>query len=1092
LGGAAGRSDLEAKRQSGLRRNVMRAPRVLACVFALSGCIRSTSDIPAPGEGAFISGSVVEPDLVGGGFRAADGAVIQVIGASSSRAVDERGFFQLERLPLARLELAISRRAGDGQGEASLLLPPITPKVDGQTINLGEVRLAGTGTLEGRAYGAGQPPVPLGGALAVVTKTGFKGVSEDNGNYLIPGLPEGDLEVVVFAAGYRPGRVGGAHSTANVVTRLRDVILTPSTSSVSTNVRGVARLFDNEDASGIGVQLIDEQDPTRALTTQTDAAGNFVVSALVGVYRVRFDKAGYRAVEVKSVAVLEEGVLGLLPATLYADLPGDRDGDGIPDDEDPDRDNDGCEDGADDFPDDPFSCIDTDGDGLADELDIDDDNDQLTDAEEVSPGRDGFVTDPLRPDTDGDSFSDGEDLCPEISTPTNVADSCVDPDVDQPIPTITSLSPRAGGPGTAVLITGTNFRPNPFDNLVRFGTSVPVQVESAARESLLVLVPMDAQTGTVTVISGVRQAQAGGFCFLPAPQVVALSQDVARPGNRIRIFGRHFSSPACRPGGPANLQVRLQGPGATPILVTTVSPVTQTTYNNERLETFTFDVPQDAATGAVRVETSDGDSGAGQPLSIEGRPVIDNVAPARPIPGAPLTIYGAGFSTDDQPLLPSGLPQVPTVQLPGVAQPIRPLRFDDRSLELDVPTTATDGTLTVLHPAGIATFPFVTVPGRAVVDVVPSLARRGEEVSVVGRDLGTATRVEFGGVAGTLGLVSQSAVTVTVPPGATAGPPVVFFADSSSVASPRPLRLLSSRILPTSIIPSTALEIPVPTILYGGVSGDFRAFDSGLGVDVGPLINLRALGNNALFVAAPGGDRALISATTNPRGIVVLSLPDFGAIGTCATLGWRFGEPRPTFDPIERAAYVFAPDVSAVANRTALARVDLDTGTCELFDLSTQTLGNIIAGVWTGPGRLLVAMRNGMGLLDVGPGSPTYGTFLETTPSPVGGASLTNVSGVVRSPIGGRVWLLDSAGLLEVEPRALFVLRTVPGFGVAHWAQTADRRFILSGGRIADLERGVMLVDDLTPIQPVAVHPSETVFFRPSNPGGVERLDLEE
>lgn len=1070
----------------------MRAPRILVFALALSGCIRSTADIPTPGEGAFVSGSVVEPDLVGGGFRPAIGAVVRVIGTSASRAVDERGFFQLERLPLARLELEVSRRAGPGQGEASLLLPPITPKVDGQTINLGEIRLAGTGTLEGRAYGAGQPPSPLGGALAVVTKTGFKGVSEDNGSYLIPGLPEGDLEVVVFAPGYRPGRVGGAHSTANVVTRVRDVILTPSTSSISTTVRGMAQLFDNQDSSGVAVQLIDEQDPSRELNTQTDAAGNFVISALVGVYRARFSKAGYRAVEIKSVAVLEEGVLGLLPATLYPDLPGDLDGDGIPDADDADRDNDGCDNADDAFPDDAFSCTDTDGDGVADELDIDDDDDQLTDAEEVSPGRDGFVTDPLRPDTDGDTFTDGEDLCPEIPTSTNVRDRCVDPGVDQPIPTITSVSPRAGGAGTAVLITGTNFRPNPFENLVRFGTSIPVQVESAARESLVVLVPMDAQTGTVTVISGYRQVQAGSFCFLPGPQVVALSQTVARPGNRLRVFGRHFSSPTCRPGGPASLQVRLQGEGATPILVTTVSAVTQTTYGNERVETFTFDVPQGTATGQVVVETSDGDSGAGQALTIEGRPAIDSVAPARPIPGAPMTIYGVGFSTDDQPLLPSGLPQFPTVQLPGVAQPIRPLRFDDRSIELDVPTTAIDGTLTVLHPAGSATFPFVTVPGRAVVDVVPGLARRGEVVNVVGRDLSTATRVEFGGVPGTLGPVSATAITVTVPPGATAGPPVVFFADSSSVASPRRLRLLSSRILSTSLLPSTALEMPVPNLLYGGRSGDFRAFDGETGADVGPEVDLAGYGTNALFVAAPSGDRALLSATNAPRGIVVLSLPDFGAIGTCATLGWRFAEPRPTFDPIERAAYVFAPDVNAVADRTAVVRVDLDAGTCEVYDLTGQTLGNIIAGVWTAPGRLLLAMRNGMGILDVELGSPTYGTLLETTPSPVGGVSLTNVAGVVRSPIAGRVWLLDSAGLLEVEPRSLFVLRTIPGFGVAHWAQTTDRRYIAAGSRIADLERGATLVNNLTTIQPITVHPQDPVFFRLSNPAGVERLDIEE
>jgi uncharacterized membrane protein len=50
---------------------------------------------------------------------------------------------------------------------------------------------------------------------------------------------------------------------------------------------------------------------------------------------------------------------------------------------------------------------DTDGDGLIDALDLDSDNDGIDDAEEIIAGVDGYVTDPLVVDTDGDNLNDG-------------------------------------------------------------------------------------------------------------------------------------------------------------------------------------------------------------------------------------------------------------------------------------------------------------------------------------------------------------------------------------------------------------------------------------------------------------------------------------------------------------------------------------------------------------------------------------------------------------------------------------------------------------------------------------------------------------
>lgn len=1057
------------------------------------GCIRSTADIPAPGEGAFLTGSVVEPDRVEGGFRPATSAVVRVVGTSASRQVDERGFFQIDRLPLGRLQVEILRPAGPGQQAAGVLLPPVTPKVDGQTLDLGEVRLAGTGTLEGRVYGAGAPPLPLGGALAVVTRTAFKGVSDNNGTYLVPGLPEGTLEVVVFASGYAPGQLGGAQATANVITRLGDLVLEASTASVSSTVRGVAKLWGVDDHGGITVAFVNELEPTRRLETRTDAAGNFVQEVPVGIYRVRFGKEGYLPVELAGVAVLEEGVLGLEAATLYPGTPGDSDGDGVPDGEDPDQDNDGCPNEVDAFPADPFGCADTDGDGVPDELDPDDDGDGLLDAEERSPGLDGYITDPLRRDSDGDGFADAEDLCPTIATATNVGDACVDPGVDQPIPTISSVSPTAGGPGTTVLILGTNFRPNAVENLVRFGAAPPVQVSRAARESLEVVVPDYARTGTVTVISGYRQVAGGNFCFLPAPNVIAIAPTVARPGNRVRVFGHNFTSPSCRPGGQANLQVRLQTGSAPPLLVTDISPITQTTLGVARVETFTFVVPVGADSGTVAVETEDGVGGASQTLTIQGRPTITNLSPVNPIPGAPLTIYGTGFRTDDQPLDGQGNPQTPTAVFPGAAAPVVPAYFDDRSMTVEVPNAATSGTLTVQHPAGPANFPLTIAPGRAVVDVLPSLAAEGENITLAGRDLNTSavTAVRFGGVVVNSGFsATPTSITLAVPVGAEPGAPVVDFADGSSVTSQRSLRIYAETEI--TMLPVVGDAFALSSNIQALIAGSGNALFAihfyrspaaatprimGLRVDgssgqvlPGP-VDLGGLGTILMARANSARDRLLIG--TNDT-IWVLSLPDFGIIGSCA-VGFQNGGQAFIFDEVERFAYLPAPRVGGAVRFGLIARVDLDAASCLTWDLSGAGVGNLRSAVWTEPGHLVTLHDNGMGDLDIAPGSPTLGTYLAP---PTNSASAVIYYTALPGWVSGRVWGIGNGVLHELQPPSYTVIRSINTTGQSTLIQTtSDRRFAINSAQVFDLERSLVARSFSTALSLLAVSPTQNAYY---------------
>lgn len=85
----------------------------------------------------------------------------------------------------------------------------------------------------------------------------------------------------------------------------------------------------------------------------------------------------------------------------------DTDGDGIGNNADKDDDGDEVPDEFDEMPLDPNETTDTDKDGIGNIADNDDDGDGLTDAEEEN-----IKTDPLNPDTDGDTYNDKEDAFP--------------------------------------------------------------------------------------------------------------------------------------------------------------------------------------------------------------------------------------------------------------------------------------------------------------------------------------------------------------------------------------------------------------------------------------------------------------------------------------------------------------------------------------------------------------------------------------------------------------------------------------------------------------------------------------------------------
>ncbi|MCA9491040.1 MAG: carboxypeptidase regulatory-like domain-containing protein, partial [Myxococcales bacterium] len=347
------------------------------------GCLRSTDPLPERPEGIVFTGQVVQRGGPSGDWTGAKGVAVTAAGIGVAATTNADGKFRLTRLPInhfitLRLTAARTSSAAQARLPQSRVLEPERALFDREVLDLGTIELGPGGALEGRALlsdGLGAPPVGVGGTLVVVPTTTFKAVTDVDGRFQLPDLPEGTFELVAFHPGYLPARLERVGVFPGGTINTKDLVLAKGAAQ-DVSVRGRARILgDDTDTghAGITVRFGVEgtEDPIFETTTGPD--GQYAASLAPGVYHVTATRDGYGKILLQGVAVLPEGVLGLVDIYLAAPTDGDGDGDGLLDSEDEDDDNDGCIDEFDDFPQDPAFCVDTDGDGLANEVDDDDD-----------------------------------------------------------------------------------------------------------------------------------------------------------------------------------------------------------------------------------------------------------------------------------------------------------------------------------------------------------------------------------------------------------------------------------------------------------------------------------------------------------------------------------------------------------------------------------------------------------------------------------------------------------------------------------------------------------------------------------------------
>lgn len=189
---------------------------------------------------------------------------------------------------------------------------------------------------------------------------------------------------------------------------------------------GTVRFYDNGKQTGSdqAISIFANKTDDVFIDWSPNEFGYHNLSAKIFPWKPEIDNPGNNTVEEK-IYVEQDTDHDGLKNTIDPDIDGDNvvnekdafplnpresadtDGDSKGNNADTDDDNDGVPDKFDDLPLDPNETIDTDKDSIGNIADTDDDNDGITDKDEENIG-----TDPINPDTDGDTVKDGQDAFP--------------------------------------------------------------------------------------------------------------------------------------------------------------------------------------------------------------------------------------------------------------------------------------------------------------------------------------------------------------------------------------------------------------------------------------------------------------------------------------------------------------------------------------------------------------------------------------------------------------------------------------------------------------------------------------------------------
>jgi hypothetical protein len=419
-------------------------------------------------------------------------------------------------------------------------------------------------------------------------------------------------------------------------------------------------------------------------------------------------------------------------------------------------------------------------------------------------------------------------------------------------PKITGFNPKKGPPGTTVTITGSNFLGL---QEVDFSGNTKGAIIGANATTIVVLVPADAQTGPLSVVTASGQGDSGAVYFQAAPRIKSFFV----PGKTQFDF---FGNPILPITATAGDTLTIQGfnfndaPLLTAVYVggamLAVAPVAETQLSIQP-------IPTTAQSGPVIVTTSGGSVTNG---TLYFNPIVTGFTTPAAV-GATVNIIG------------KSLLDVTEVRFGSVLAPF--INLNGTNIQAVVPAGATDGKLTVKAPGGS----YITITNFVVAPMIASFSPAGgpigQVVTLTGTALTGTKSVLFGAVtAAKFTNINATTVTAVVPVGSFTAPLTLTTGNGSATSS------IPFFVAPTiSTISPLSGQVGVVVTLMGiNFTGVSKVELSGVALAQASFV---VTATNKITVTVPDGSVTGKFRITTPGGVAE-SAETFTVIGPVPTI----------------------------------------------------------------------------------------------------------------------------------------------------------------------------------------------------------------
>lgn len=429
-------------------------------------------------------------------------------------------------------------------------------------------------------------------------------------------------------------------------------------------------------------------------------------------------------------------------------------------------------------------------------------------------------------------------------------------------PTLTTVTPNSGGPGTYVNINGANFTGT---TVVRFNGVATTFFVGSDTDLWSVRVPEGATTGRISITNASGTTTSAADFTVPAlAEVTGFSPQAGGPGTQVVLTGRGLGN---------TTGVSLGGVGAT----FTVNSDTQVTAT----------VPVGAMTGSVFLQGAGGSVNPDGTFTVlsSAAPTITGFSPASLTPNSSLVVTGTNFTG------------VTAVSIDGAVADWVNVR-SDTELEISVPAGAATGRIRVYNTRGsaVSASNLVVLTPPKVTGFSPASGAPGTVVTITGSGFTGATGVRIGGLAAaSFTVVNDTQVTATVASGAILGTVRVTTPGGSGTSTARFAVQSAAAPTLTSFAPTSGLPSHTITLTGTGFTGTTEVTFNGVAAGIA------ASSDTSLSAIVPEGATTGPVRLTNTRGTVVSSTsftvspstsglsitgfsPTSGAMGTLVTV----------------------------------------------------------------------------------------------------------------------------------------------------------------------------------------------------------------